>query len=348
MTKYDINTLKNDIEEVETAKEGGEGSRHANARRYGTEVKTGAQPVIGLPEAFALITEKGHVLYQARAVMPPWRERVQAWVDNENMTVVDDPIDVRTNGRDKVTGNPVYEIVDGRGRYIDAVEANRLLEAKGSTRRIRLEAQIRKYDNAEARIKIMEKNAMRKGVDPVTMAEDQEEARKEGVKEKDIARASGMNVKTVGRYKKLLDLDDRVKEVLRKGEISQGRVLGLLDLPREQQWDAVSKLLQAKQNEDQEGLEEAEETVTAAANERKERQGPPPRKAISYRKLEPTIKHFKKQLKAMKDDPEVTQAAFNTAYCLIHALDYASGGSEKNFLTALEAAGLSLPTKEEK
>lgn len=345
MTNQDIETSNETAAEANETK-GGKTSRHTVNGRFGSDITMRTDVVQGLPKAFTLITEPGHVLFQKRALRAPRRDRVDAWVNNPEMVKVEDPMDVRRNGRHP-NGEPNYEIVDGRGRMIDADEANRLLEAKGDPRRIQLEAQIRTWSDAECRRQMTRKNIMRDEMSAIDIAEDHEASRNVGVKEKDIAADSGLTTKTVGRYKKLLELDDRVKEAVRNGGISQGKALSLIDLPREKQWEAVNQLLIAKQEENKEAIAAAKEDLKAAAEDGATRAPGKVRKAISYKRMEPVIKAFKKQLKAMKEDKSVPNEDFNVAHAIVQALDYASGGSDKNIRAILDEVGLVFPGEEQ-
>lgn len=183
------------------------------------------------PEKLFLVRDEKHALYDPRVERGISDEMVASILSRG----VIEPIIARKNG-EKI------EVIDGRQRTLNAIEANKRLRAQGAPT-ISVPVILRKDDDADAAEISVTLNEIRKGDDIITKAEKAKRLSDMGKSDGDIARAFGVSSVSVKTWLRVLDLAPAVRAAIRKGEITASdAVKELADLERDEQIKLLEKL----------------------------------------------------------------------------------------------------------
>lgn len=213
-------------------------SKSSNSvERYGSK---GRQDLLQFdPEDIALITDVAHPLYDPRVGLPV----DESMVLNIMANGVLEPIGVRRNG--EKDGVPVIECVYGRQRVKAAREANKRL-AKEGKQTIRVPAVIKRGGDGVLFGMLISENEGRQDDSPVDKAKKIARYLEHGRTTKDAAVMFCCSEQSIKDKLALLDLDKSVQKAVETGKI--GATLAaheLSKLPREEQKDALDKLVEA-------------------------------------------------------------------------------------------------------
>lgn len=185
------------------------------------------------PETLVLVTDKDHPLYHKKVHLPVSEKMVKSIIAKG----VIQPIIVRKNGTD-------LEVVAGRQRTKNAVEANKRMVAEGGTA-IRVPIIIRNESDAESAGTNVVTNEIQQAEDVVEKAAHANFLRKRfGKTDAELAEDYGVILNTIKVWAKLDELCKEVQEAIRRGEISfTVAVDNLADVKREEQVAAMQKLI---------------------------------------------------------------------------------------------------------
>lgn len=200
---------------------------------YGAEGKTNL--LLFAPENLTLVTDKAHPLYDERVNLP---------VD-ENMVLnimyqgVIEPIVVRKN---RETGET--EVVAGRQRVKNAIEANVRLRAKGCEP-VRVPATIRNGSDGEMAGVMISENEIRRADTPMGRADKMAQLLKFGKTENDLAIVFGCSEATVKIHLALLECCAAVRNAVEAGKINLGHAKALAKMEPAQQREKLAELVKA-------------------------------------------------------------------------------------------------------
>lgn len=190
------------------------------------------------PEVFTLVEDPAHCLYDPRVHNKPQKEMVASIKEKGVIT----PLLARRNGFDEQK-QPILEVIDGRQRVINALQANKELRDEG------LEEVVVQYkpitcDDETAHDLMLLANELRYDDDDVTRAEKVKVYLDRG---RPIAAAQvifGASKNTLLAYKLLAEAEKQVKQAVRDG-LPMRDVKALSVMPRAKQ-KAVIESLRAK------------------------------------------------------------------------------------------------------
>lgn len=200
---------------------------------YKAEGKTNL--LLFAPENLTLVTDKAHPLYDERVNLP---------VD-ENMVLnimyqgVIEPIVVRKN---RETGET--EVVAGRQRVKNAIEANVRLRAKGCEP-IRVPATIRNGNDGEMAGVMVSENEIRRADTPMGRAEKMAQLLKFGKDESALAVIFGCSEATVKTHLALLECCAAVRNAVEAGKINLGHAKALAKMEPAEQREKLGELVKA-------------------------------------------------------------------------------------------------------
>lgn len=194
------------------------------------------------------------------------------------------------------------KVASGHRRLVHALEVNRRRrESESPNPPMRLKCLFQRGDDNRLRtVKILENN-QRVNDDPITTAMDLQWILDNGGVMEDCVDALGKGEQTVRNYLKLLELDSKVQEAVRKGDYPYTKALKLHGLSREEQNSRLSEANEADQAP--EGPQEAGEE-----GEKKERK---PRKKAAIRG---TQAPSKKTLRAFASKLEGSESKVKLAF----------------------------------
>lgn len=191
------------------------------------------------PNDLTLVEDKKHPLYDERINLPI----DEAIVLSIMRYGVLEPITVRKNGVDK-NGNPIMEVIDGRQRTRCAREANRRLAESGGELH-RIPAVIKRLDDATLFGVMVATNEGRTQDAPLVKARKMSRFIAMGRSEEDVAITFCCSKATVKNHLMLLDLDETVQKAIEAGRVGVTIAKRLFVLPREEQVEALLKILDA-------------------------------------------------------------------------------------------------------
>lgn len=171
------------------------------------------------PEAFVLVTDKGHPLYDPRVHDEPDENLVR----NIMVYGVIEPVIVRKNG-------DAVEVVAGRQRVKAAMEANKRLAAQGSAAVVRVPCILRRGTEADLYGVTISENEQRREDTPLSRADKAQRLIAMGKTEAEAALAFGVSAQTVRNWLALLGLSAPVRRAVEVGEIpatAAGQLAGL-------------------------------------------------------------------------------------------------------------------------
>lgn len=193
-----------------------------------------------LPEDVVLVKDPKHPLYDPR-VHNTFEERA---VRNYMRRGVLEPIAVRKNGL-RPDGSTIIEVVWGRQRVINGLEANRRLLAEGRDL-LYISAIVKSArDEADLLGMSMSENAIRRSVSPLQLAEQIRRYVEDYHRsEEDAAEEIGGSVQKVKMYRALLDCEASVQEAVETHVIALTLAVKMFaHMPREEQKEALEKFL---------------------------------------------------------------------------------------------------------
>lgn len=211
---------------------------------YGAAGKTNL--LLFEPEMLKLVTDKSHPLYDERVNLP---------ID-ENMVLnimyqgVIEPVVVRKN---RETGDT--EVVAGRQRVKNAVEANARLRAKGCEP-IRIPGTVRAGSDADMAGVMVSENEIRRADTPMGRAEKMQQLLKFGKDEAALAVIFGCTAQTVKSSLALLECCATVRNAIEAGKINLGHARALAKLEPAAQREKLAELVAAG-----EGVEKCSDRV---------------------------------------------------------------------------------------
>lgn len=183
------------------------------------------------PENLFVATDPEHPLYDPRANKPISAEMVASILAKN----VIEPIIVRKNGK-------TLEVVDGRQRTKNAVEANKRLRAEGAPT-LCVPVIVRKEDDVEAYETSVSLNEIREDDDVITKAEKAAKLTKMGRTEAEVARAFGVTLITIRTWSRIFDLAPQVRTAIKNGDVGASEaVKELAELTREEQVTKLDKM----------------------------------------------------------------------------------------------------------
>jgi ParB-like chromosome segregation protein Spo0J len=181
------------------------------------------------------VDEDGNVLQldAARAKRKPNPKRVRTIVKHGVMQ----PITVRKNGER-------IEVVFGKGRVIDAREANRLLAEEGVDEQVMVPCRLEKNSDPLHLFAMMViENEQRDADDPLAKAEKASHMRRLGADDEAVADAFNVDVKTARSWDDILSLAPEVKKAIRNEQIDAYAALNLRDFTQAEQVTELKKLI---------------------------------------------------------------------------------------------------------
>lgn len=205
--------------------------RKMNMAKQAIDAKRGTHFLMD-PADLYLVTDKEHPLYDTRVE----NDISESMVASIRVKGVIEPIVVRKNGER-------LEVIDGRQRTKNAIEANKRLKAEGAPE-ILVPVILRKEDDAIAFETSVELNEIRQSDDVITKAEKAVRLEKMGRTVDDIARAFGVTTVTIKSWLALFDLAPQVRTAVKNHQISAiDAVKELSSFTREEQVEKLEKLV---------------------------------------------------------------------------------------------------------
>jgi ParB family transcriptional regulator, chromosome partitioning protein len=185
------------------------------------------------PANLVLVTDKKHALYDERVHLPIDEGMVKSIIAKG----VIQPITIRKNGT-------LFEVVQGRQRVKNSIEANKRITADGGTP-IKVPAVIRNEGDAAAAGTNNVTNYVLQSDDVITKAEKANDARMRfGKSDADLSVEFNVTINTIKTWAKLDTLVDVVKVAIKNEKISfHVAVDNLSDVTREDQGHALEKLI---------------------------------------------------------------------------------------------------------
>lgn len=174
-----------------------------------------------------------HPLYDPRALLPV-DEALVASMTHEGFNF--GAIEVSMVGHQLL-------VVDGRRRVKAAREANKRLVARGKEP-IRVRTFVESGSKADLFGIMVAANAFRLDLGPLEKAELVQRYLGYGRSPKEAARRFGVTDETIRCLRKLLKLDDSIKDAIRAGKISANKAMQLVDLDPEEQLEAMNEALE--------------------------------------------------------------------------------------------------------
>lgn len=191
------------------------------------------------PNDLTLVEDQKHPLYDERIKLPIDDSIVLSIMKYGIL----EPITVRKNGTDK-KGNPIIEVIDGRQRTRCAREANRRLSESGGELH-RIPAVVKRLDDATLFGVMVATNEGRTQDSPLIKARKMSRFIAMGRSEDDVAITFCCSKATVKNHLALLDLDETVQRAIEAGRVGVTIAKKLAALPREEQVEALLKILDA-------------------------------------------------------------------------------------------------------
>lgn len=259
--------------------------------------------------------DKSHPLYDPRVHRAPKEARVISIMD----VGVQAPVKVRKHENR-------LEVVDGRGRVIDAREANRRLVALGKERKkIRCIPESTTDDARLFGISIV-CNSMRDDDDPDTEAEKIKRYIAEFKCSKEqAAETFGCSVQTIEQRLKLLQLSPKVRSCVRSRDLPVGQALKLLMYTFAEQDAALERMLRVRQETEarirREERKAADGDVRASADEVREARARKGSSKKSVREINKIVAY----LEANKKDRETEIVLETLSWVLGNRTDEAFG-----------------------
>lgn len=230
-----------------------------SADAYGAEGKTNL--LLFNPENLTLVTDKTHPLYDERVHLPI-SERMVLNIMHHGVKT---PIQVRKN---RETGK--VEVVAGRQRVKNAIEANKRLIAKGCEP-IGVPASVVGGDDGDLFGVMVSENELRESDSPIGRAEKMRQYMGLGKSEEQVAVIFGCTAQTIKSSLALLECCAAVRNAVDAGKINITHAKALSKLEPADQKDKLSELLAA--GEGSSGHEKSKKQREALATDKPKMKG---------------------------------------------------------------------------
>lgn len=207
-------------------------------------------------------TEDGpeHPLWDKRGKLPPDEDLADAMIrDGFRGT-----IEVRKNGKDAKSGEDIFEVVFGRRR----TKAARLAQEK-TKEPFPIAVLVRKYDDEEAFAIRLGENIRRRELTTIDKADELKRYMARGHNEQEAAYVFGLTVNGVKNLMRLHDVNAEVRKAVEHNNISASAAAELADIPREEQSEALSKMLEGAAKGEKPTRQAAKKAKHARNNEEK-------------------------------------------------------------------------------
>lgn len=208
------------------------------AKEWGAETR--GEVYFYYPEDLISADDEGHPLYDPRVEKPLDEQMVESIM----LYGVKENLIIRKNGARK-DGTPVIEIMDGRQRKRNAVEANRRLVAAGLERR-KVPCSPERCDDKVASTIMNMLNTHRSGDEPMTRARKMQRHMGFGHDVKQTAMTFHCSEATVRSMLTLLDCSSSVQKAVEDKSITVGAAKKLAVMPREEQDEELRKIVSAE------------------------------------------------------------------------------------------------------
>jgi len=288
-----------------------------------------------MPEELTIVTDKKHILFQNRAIMPLKEDMVISVLEHgikkpPLLRQVDDSKD----------GDEVYEVWDGRQRVRAACEANRRLSQRGDKPRVivcRVDT-----GNVESNVARVESLLNEHVIppDPISRAEAMAKSLSVGLTKIEVAQDFWTSQKTVDRHMALLRLCKDLQQAVREDKVTMMDALELGKGSQKAQKEALERLEKGEPLF-LEAPEEGEEGEEGEAEAKPTKKKAP--KAASWKKTEPMVK----RLKAWNAPSAAKQEKADIIATVIQGLYGATKKAAREFEELLEDLGFSMEDAEE-
>ncbi|WP_323120007.1 ParB/RepB/Spo0J family partition protein [Burkholderia alba] len=191
------------------------------------------------PRDLVLVTDESHPLYDSRVHLPLDESMVRN-IDFQGVLV---PIEVTKNPE---TGDT--EVVTGRQRVKNTIEANRRREERGEPIRL-VKGFIRRLGIRERALVLSaataSENAIRQQETPISRAEKMAKQQGYGRSDDEIAILFGVSAQTVRNSIQLLECCSAVQEAVESGQVNVSHAKRLVTLPPDEQRVKLKELIEA-------------------------------------------------------------------------------------------------------
>lgn len=185
------------------------------------------------PSRLTIITDPAHPLFDKRSISLGIHEPTVQSIKRFGVRL---PVLVRKNGE-------AFEVIDGRQRTLNAIEANKRLEAEGKPT-IKIPVIVQREDDKNSAGLIFMLNAIRQDDGIVQKAENAQHLISNfGYSEEEAGVVFGVSGATIKNWTKLLDLAAPVRKAVDCGAITASAASKLAELPRDQQVLELDKLV---------------------------------------------------------------------------------------------------------
>lgn len=242
------------------------------------------------PKDLTLVDDKESALYDERV----HNDVDDAMVKNIMAHGVLEPVIVRRNG--ETEEGPVLEVVDGRQRVKNALEANKRFEAEGKEP-ILIPAILRRGEDADVMGVMISANEIRKADTPIVKAKKLQRYINMGRSEEQAAVMFGVHVATVKNMLSLLDCHSSVQKAVEAGTITATMAAKeFAKMPRNEQKEALEKMIEAGATKGKKGAQ----ALKSAKGDKEA--------ATSVIPSKPKLKHFReavRELEVPEDDEQL-------------------------------------------
>ena len=135
-------------------------------------------------------------------------------------------------------------VIAGRRRVLHAREANRRLVAEG-LQPLKVEIKVKRGSNSKLYGIFISENEHRQSDTLLGKAKKAEKMRDYSASEEEIAVTFGVSEQTIGNWKKLLELDERVLKLVELSHLSPSAALKLHGLAPDEQWKQAEAVVEA-------------------------------------------------------------------------------------------------------
>ncbi len=189
------------------------------------------------PEAFTIITDPAHELFDERALEPFSESLVRSIMAQGQLQ----PITVRRNGKDEA-GSNIIEVIIGRGRVKAILEANNRLASVGKPPMKVHFQHIDMSDEKDLLKNIIAENEIRVPDSPSIRARKLNDLIKKGASEAEAATAFGVSVMECKKLMKLMALCKEATDAIDDGKLSISAASKLVGLSRAEQKKLLESL----------------------------------------------------------------------------------------------------------
>lgn len=194
------------------------------------------------PEILVLIEDPNHALYDPRVHWPVSESMVKSIM----VKGVIQPLVVRKDGKD-------IQVVEGRQRTKNAIEANKRLVAEGRDP-IKIPVIVRNEKDAESASTAVLLNEIRKGDDVLTKAEKADRLRGFGKSVEELSVIFGVTTKTIGTWAKFSLLSNKVLKAVKDDRISAyDAVDNFAEMSREDQDENLDSVVESSAKSSRKG-----------------------------------------------------------------------------------------------